>query len=438
MSTTEIYPTRKIFVTNYPEFKYWRNISSQGMSEVTSLTDDTRSLSLYIHIPFCLQRCSFCFFLTLKYEDLAQINRYVDTVCKEIKLGSEVHGLSRRKVKSIYFGGGTPSILGDEHLTKIVTALGASYDISDAEMTIEIEPKIVKQRKVRLLNDLGFTRISLGVQSFNDDVLELSNRNHTRAQVRDGLELMLAESNATINIDLLSGLANDTYETWSQSVQEAVDMKIHNITVYKMQTYSNTDFFKHGVRRDDIKLPTDEEEFDFMNLALDKFEEYNYKASTYFTFNLDGEYQDGHLKNIWNGGDMYPIGISSFGNLGKSCFQNTSNLNTYYEKLDKSELPVIRTYDLSHAESAIRFILLRAKLTTIHFDGFEQLFGFDLREVIRPTLSELESEDYIRINHNEIQATRKGILFGDYFGMRIAFALKEYLKLDKLLMSTEI
>lgn len=424
----EITPSRKLFLTNYPSFRYWKK------KHIENLNQD-KPLSLYIHIPFCSGKCAFCYYLTHKYKNQEQVNRYADALCSEINTVNSEFDLSKRKIDSVYFGGGTPSLLNDKQLANIINTLNQNFDLTnDVELTIEINPNLVNTKKVGLLNDLGFNRISMGVQSFDDNTLKLSERKHTSGKAEEAVNILLSESNASVNIDLLSGLAGDNLQTWEQTIRKAVDLKVHNITVYKLQTYSNTGFYKKGVRKEIIDLPSDDEEVKFMSLALDVFEQHNYKPLTYFTFGLSGDYDHKYVNNIWNNGDLYSFGISGFGNLGNTCFQNTSDLEKYYNHIDNSEIPLARGYKLSLTESLIRYIVLRMKLCTLNTDEMQDIYGINILKIIPDVISELTDQDYISIDSATLSLTRKGLLFGDYAGARIAHGLKEYFKMDKLLL----
>lgn len=405
---TQLKPARRGFITNYPNFQHWKKASGE---EVLS----PLPLNIYVHIPFCAQQCSYCYYKTIQGSRKSEVDQYVDTLCKEIELATRYFHLDERPVRSIYFGGGTPTLLSESNITQITECLRKNLTINeDAEFTVEAEPVTLTQKKADLLRELNVNRISLGVQSLCDDIIKLSNRKDTEQRVIKAIE-MAQSTGASVNIDLMSGLAGETNETWAYSIKRALESNVESITVYKTELYANTDYYKE-IRNDNLVLPTDEQELEFMQYGLDQFATANYLPWSFFTFTRDGKYEHVHAPSIWKGEDYYPFGTSAFGRVGSWLFQNTNDIPKYISQIEAGNLAIARGHSLTTLDLMLRDLVLGLKLMSYKVDLFEERFGFQLEKMCAPVIDQLITDDYITLQNGEIALTQKGILHGDYAG----------------------
>jgi oxygen-independent coproporphyrinogen III oxidase len=415
-------PSRKGFITNYPNFRYWK---SENVDNFLSV----KPLNIYLHVPFCIQRCDYCYYRTINLKGkklIESIDNYVNALCKEIEIGAEHFSFQNRPVKTIYMGGGTPTLLNEAQFNKIYETLNKNLNIVDPEFTVEAAPATLTQRKADILKNLGVNRISLGVQSLCDDILKLSNRVETEKKVMRAIEIAKS-TNAFVNIDLLSGLSGETDETWDYSVKHALATGVESITIYKMELYANTEYFK-DIRKDKIVLPSDEQEITFMKYAIKEMEKANYKPWSFFTFTKDGNYAHVQAPLIWRGADCYSFGVSSFGHLNNALYQNTNELDKYLAFIEDNKLPVVRGYMLSSLEQMVRTIQLGMKLLTLDLNDFQQKFGFRLDSICRSILEQLVEEDYITLTEEKIELTAKGFLYGDFVGKTLSNSLLNIFK----------
>jgi oxygen-independent coproporphyrinogen-3 oxidase len=200
-------PARKGFITNYPNFMQWKRLSAQEM-------ENRKPLNLYLHTPYCIQRCSYCYYKTINLrgqEKQKRMGQYVDALCRELEMASEVYHLKNRPVLSIYFGGGTPSLLPSEQLIQINETLRKHYNINGAEYTVEGEPVTLTEEKLGTILQMGANRMSMGVQSFDTDIIQNSHRLDDEKKVLRAIELARSTP-LLLNIDLMSGLAGETEE----------------------------------------------------------------------------------------------------------------------------------------------------------------------------------------------------------------------------------
>ncbi|MDO9263750.1 MAG: coproporphyrinogen-III oxidase family protein [Desulfosalsimonadaceae bacterium] len=408
---TKLEPSRKGFITNFPNFQHWKKLDSSEMLETKA------PLNIYIHIPFCIQRCAYCYYKTSEIKGSGRsggLDTYVNAICREIELASRMFQLNQRPVNTIYFGGGTPTVLTDENLTKIVETLHQHLIIDDPEFTVEAEPVTLTLKKAKHLINLSVNRISIGIQSFCDGVISLCERLDTADKALKAVDI--AKSTGTVvNIDLLSGLAGETNKTWARSMHTAISTGVDSITVYKMELYANTKYYRK-IREQKIDLPSDEQEIEFMAYALDALKKAEYIPWSFFTFTKYGKNVHRHSPSIWRGGDCYSFGASAFGCVGNFLFQNTNDVDKYIALLHAGKLPINRGHHMTSLDRMIRSAVLEMKLIHMDLNTFYETYGFNLESLCGPALHQLASDEFILLDNEKISLTRKGILHGDYVG----------------------
>ncbi|UCH96074.1 MAG: radical SAM family heme chaperone HemW [Candidatus Aminicenantes bacterium] len=422
---SEIKPSRKGFVTNYPHFRYWKKPAINDLLSAPPL-------NIYLHVPFCIRKCAYCYYRTETYKNKAQLDGYTAALCQEMRLSSHQFNCHQRPVNSIYIGGGTPSLLPVSQLERIIDCLHENFNIETPEFTIEAEPRTISPKKVSAYKEMGINRISIGIQSFNDEIIKLSGREHTAEKALKAIDIVKDAGDIVINIDLLSGLAGETNNTWVETIDTAISTKVHNITVYRMEVYLNTEFFKKSVRKKVLQLPSEAQELELMKVALEKFDDSNYKPWSFFTVTRDGEFQHQYATNLWKGEDCLALGPSGFGTLGYYNYQNSNELDSYLAYIKKEQLPIIRAHRLTSKDLMLKDLMLGMKLCRLSRNDFVNRHGFDFCDAVPGTMEELCSEDYILLEEDTITLTPKGILYGDYVGKRVALALKQYIGMDNL------
>ena len=224
---------------------------------------------------------------------------------------------------------------------------------------------------------------------------------------------------ASVNIDLMSGLAGETPETWDYSVKRALETGVESITIYKMELYANTQYYK-DVRKNTIVLPSDEQELEFMQHALNKFGQSEYEPWCFFTFTKNGEFVHVHAPSIWRGDDYYPFGASAFGRLGDWVFQSTNEVDKYVSIVGEDKLPITRGHNMTSLDKIIRDIVLGMKLIRLDLKVFQSRYGFKLSAFCSEIMQQLESEDFITFNDDEVVLTQKGMLHGDFVGKSLS------------------
>ena len=410
--------TRKGFILTYPMFRYWGKESvEEGMKKAP--------LNLYVHMPYCIQRCAYCYFktTTLKENRLQEIDRYVNSVCKEIEIGAKRFGLGERPVETVYFGGGTPTLMSEENIDKLFATLRANFNFVNPQITFEGEPVTLTPRKAALLQRNGVSRISLGIQSFKEEIVFQTGRRDTEEQTMKAIALA-KETGAQVNIDLISGLGGETPETWAYSVQRAIEADLHNITIYKLELYANTPYYS-AERHNQLELPSDELELELIKYAVEELKRHGYKPINTFTWAKDSKYDQLNTRSKWLGNDNYAVGVSAFGNLGRWNYQNTNDINAYSEIVEKGELPAFRGYTCTTFEMMVRDAVMGIKLIDLSHVRFRKKHGIDLRAVCANELAELEEEGFVTVDDRNISLTEYGVLYGDYVARVLEGSLKK-------------
>jgi coproporphyrinogen III oxidase-like Fe-S oxidoreductase len=409
--------TRRGFVTNYPDYRQWRKeAAEQGLNR--------QPLNVYIHLPYCIQRCAYCHYktTTLRTTQLGEIDRYVGSLCREIEIATERFQLRERPAISVYFGGGTPSLLNDDNINRIMQALRKNLTLADPEINFEAEPVSLTPRKAEILRNHGVNRINVGIQSFCDDVVFRTGRRDTEKQALAAIETALA-TGAVVNIDLISGLEGETPETWAYSVRRALETGSPSVTVYKLEIYANTEYYAQ-LRRQNISLPSDDEELAYARHALEAFTRAGYVPVNFFTFTRGSQYAQRHTTTKWQGVDVYAFGASAFGSLGNWAYQNSNDLQRYTELIEEGELPLFRGYVYNDLEMMTRDVILGMKLIRFDRRAFKKRHGIDLLRLCEPAVARLRQDDFITVDDEAIALTEKGILYGDYVGRVFASSLE--------------
>ena len=422
LDTTQKEPavTRRGFVLNYPMFRYWSKDAIAAGSQ-------PKPLHIYVHMPYCIQRCAYCYFktTTLKENRLAQIDRYVDSLCKEIALAAKRFHLAERPVKSVYFGGGTPTLMSEQNLDKVFGTLREHLDLTNPkEITVEGEPVTLTERKARVLEKHKVSRISLGIQSFSEEIVFQTGRADTEEEAMKAIALA-RDTGAVVNIDLISGLAGERLETWAYSVKRAAESGAHSITVYKLELFANTPYYS-SEKKHDITLPSDEEELVFFKYALEELRKHDFLPVNSFTFTKGGAYNQVYTKAKWQGEDHYAHGVSAYGSLGSWGYQNTNDINAYSEAVERGELPFYRAYHSTSLDLMIRDVVLGIKLIDLDRRWFKERHGLDLVPACETVLTRLEEEGFVTVDEEKVSLSDKGILYPDYVGRMLERAMKTF------------
>ena len=405
------------FISNYPPFSLWnRDQVPEIRTALAAEPDRFVPMGLYLHIPFCRKRCKFCYFRVYTNQNANAIARYAEALAKEVEIVSRERGVQGRELKFVYFGGGTPSYLSSKQLRFLRDELSrsVSWDHAD-EVTFECEPGTLSQEKVQTLKEIGVTRISLGVENFNDAILEENGRAHLSPEIFKAYDWIQQAGFPQVNIDLIAGMVGETDENWTKCLEQARKLQPDNITIYQMELPFNTLISKEmkelGIVSPVASWETKRRWVDeAMNtLAADGYlvssgnELVKNPATDHFV------YRD----NVWRGCDLIAAGVSSFGHFQGVHYQNLDQLEDYLTTVEAGSLPINRALRPTDHQRLIRELILQMKEGHVSAEPFRRKFGVNILDEFAAPLSAQQSKGYLNVTGDDITLTRKGLLQAD-------------------------
>jgi len=415
-TTTEV---GNYFVATYPPFSQWKPEYIPRAIEALDAPPRTEDpLGLYLHIPFCRKRCKFCYFKVYTDKNAAEIELYIQALIKENEIYSRTNAFQGRQLRFAYFGGGTPSYISEKQLNNLVEGLSRHISWDNAEeVTFECEPGTIRKSKLETLKAMGVTRLSLGIEHFNDDILEANGRAHLSAEVYQAYEWAREVDFPQINIDLIAGMMGESEDHWRDTVRRAIELEPDSVTIYQMELPYNTvisrDMLKKGLSSPIADWPTKRRWVDY---AFEQFQERGYRVASAYTLATTKKpcrfiYTDA----LWHGGDMIGLGVSSFSHFGGVNFQNAPQVEDYLRVLDTDELQLWRALPLTTKQKLIREMILQLKTGSIDTEYFSRKFGTDIWQEFHSVYERLEKEELLERKEAKIELTRRGLLEVDHF-----------------------
>jgi oxygen-independent coproporphyrinogen-3 oxidase len=406
------------FVANYPPFSVWTGDAVAAAAEpaLDAAPAPGVPLGLYLHIPFCRKRCHFCYFRVYTDKNADEIAGYLDAVVREWELYARRRAIAGRPLKFVYFGGGTPSYLSTRQLDGLVRRMTsiAPWDAAE-EITFECEPGTLTDAKLAAIRRMGVTRLSLGIEHFDDWILEINGRAHRSREIGRAYHAARALGFPQINIDLIAGMLGDSDERWKACVERTLALAPDSVTIYQMELPFNTtisaDILQGGARFSGQLAPW-ETRRRWMQEAWEALARAGYTLSSAYTAVRDPSrvafvYRD----SLWQGADLVGLGVASFGHVNGVHMQNLDRWETYTGALDRGVLPLGRAYRPSSDERLIRELVLQLKKGAIRPGYFQGKYGADVLERFQPQWTSLASEGFLEEARPErISLTRAGLL----------------------------
>ncbi len=427
------YPTAVEFNESYGEADYRASLAEADRAS-------GEPLSLYVHLPFCEERCSFCgcnVVITRKREVAAEYLRYLH---QEIDLLAE-HLPARRRLSQYHWGGGTPTYLSPAEMEALQRKVLEHFRIDpDAEVAIETDPRVSTHEQMDVLKRLGFNRISMGVQDFTPEVQEAINRNQTERETRDHFETCRKLGFHSINIDLIYGLPLQTPEAFDRSMDVVLDLAPDRVALY---SYAYVPWIKANQKRiDTSQLPSPEAKLRLFCVARERFLEAGYVQIGMDHFALPGDELATAVKQrrlfrnfmgytVRMGSDMLGVGVSSIGDVRGAFAQNVKKLSTYYESVRAGKFPIERGYRLDRDDRIRRDVISRI-MCNFHLDRkeVERTLGIDFERYFATELAELAAPDgpvshgFLEIHPDRLEIVGNGRLFV----RNIAMVFDQYLR----------
>lgn len=403
------------FVSNYPPFAAWKPdyVADFNKALETAPKPDT-DLGLYMHVPFCRKRCHFCYFRVYTDKNADSINGYLNRSIQELEMYAKKTFIGGRKPKFVYFGGGTPSYLSVKQLKTFTDRMKDILPWDEAEeVAFECEPGTLTEKKLEAIKEIGVTRLSLGIENFDEHILEINGRAHRSKEVDRAYSYAREVGFEQINIDLIAGMLDETDDNWKRCIDKTIEIAPECVTIYEMEIPFNTTIYKR--MQEDGKLIAPVADWRtkraWVDYAFSKLEDAGYTITSAYTAVKNPEktkfvYRD----KLWAGADLLSLGVASFGHIGGTHYQNQHDFDPYLLALDKGELPVYRALTPSDEERFIRELILQMKLGKVSRAYFKDKFGHDIVEHFAKPISILKAWGYLTVEGDNVCINREGLL----------------------------
>ena len=371
---------------------------------------------VYLHIPFCRSRCSYCDFATDVYKNSQSVDRYVSALVKEVESfesGYSALGDARASapVDTVYFGGGTPSLLSAKQLEKILNAVHKKFSVAEnSEITMEMNPATLTPERLKAYKNLGVNRASFGAQTFDDAELKRLGRRHTAADVRETIGLLRKAGFANVSFDLIAGLPRQTLADWRRNLDEALKLKPEHLSLYLLEIHETTPLAAQ-IRSGRQPLPDEDLAAAMYELMRQRVSADGYEQYEISNFSLHG-FESKHNSKYWTLDAVFGFGCSAHSFDGKSKrWSNERDTAKYVASIENARPPIVQAEEI---DAASEFVFLGLRLTKgVGWQEYKNRFGFDLRKKYRDDLQRLEEYGLIKTDENRFKLTERGMIYSN-------------------------
>ncbi|MBX3244188.1 MAG: radical SAM family heme chaperone HemW [Acidobacteria bacterium] len=373
---------------------------------------------VYLHIPFCKSRCSYCDFATDVWRSGDAVERYVSALCAEVlshESGVESKSLHApdsglQTSDSIYFGGGTPSLLTPPQVEKILNSLSSVFSVAnDAEITMEMNPATVTPETLRAYRELGINRASFGVQTFNDRDLKLLARGHDADDARNTFKMLRDAGFDNISLDLIAGLPGQTLEDWSRNLEEAIAMQPEHISLYLLEIHEGTPL-ANQIKSERRPLPDEDLAAEMYEVMLERLAVAGYKQYEISNFSRPG-FASRHNTKYWRLEPVYGFGVSAHSFDGRERYANERDTAKYIQMIgNEKDAEVFR----ETPDVASEYIFLGLRLTEgVSLSGFRDMFGKDILSLYADDIGRIINAGLVEVSGDRMRLTKKGMLYSN-------------------------
>lgn len=431
--------------TSYPPANFFHNEFSVSdyIDEIEASNKQVpENISLYIHIPFCPQRCHFCGCSTVIAQKKSVVERYITAMKQEISNVSS-HLDLQRKVTQIHWGGGTPNSISMSFIKEIMDFIKEIFILSEnAEIAMECSPAYLEYNHIDQLAEMGFNRMSLGIQDFREDVLKAVNRLAPKYPVKNIVDYLRTKGFRGINLDFIYGLPLQTVKSFSETLRQAIEIRPDRIVTF---SYAHVPWVKQAQKQlEKVGLPGPEEKMEMLVNTIAQLEEGGYISIGIDHFVLPDDdlakaFQHKKLHRNFQGyctlettGQVYGFGASSISQFWGAYAQNHKEFPKYMESVEKTGYAIERGYKLSREEQIVRSIvnsiMCNGILVFDEIGGQFQLTGRAIKELIKFDPSKFEDfilDDLMVLDNDQIKINDKGLMFARNIAMALDPALNK-------------
>lgn len=358
-----------------------------------------KELGIYVHIPFCKQKCNYCDFISYANKN-ELVEKYTEALKQEIKEKAD----KEYQISTIYIGGGTPSYIESKHIIEILETIKQNYNICEnAEITIEVNPGTANKEKLENYAKMGVNRISIGLQTCNNNLLKMIGRIHNYEEFLDTYKIIKEVGIKNINVDLMIGLPNQTLEDVKDSLGKIISLSPQHISVYSLIVEEGT-VIERKIENGELKLPDEKlerKEYWQVKKTLEKNGYIHYEISN---FAKDG-YESKHNMNCWEQKEYLGFGVAAHSYMNGKRF---SNVETIEEYLQKGEHIIHEIQNIDEQKKEYMLLGLR-KIDGVKISNFKNKFGTNPIMDFKNELNKLVKEKLIEVDLNEIKLTKQGM-----------------------------
>ena len=361
-----------------------------------------KEISIYIHIPFCKSKCSYCNFVSfVNCENYFE--EYVQSLIKEIKLFSKE--CKNTIVKTIYVGGGTPSILKAESIANILNEIYANYNIDDnVEITVEANPNSLTYEKVKIWADAKVNRVSVGLQAKSNKLLKLLNRPHNYNDFKNAIQQIKRAGITNISTDILIGLPRQKWLNINRTINKLIKLKVNHISAYGLILEPETKLYKQ-VESGELKIPNDDKSVKFYQKTRKKLEKNGYFCYEISNFAKIG-YESKHNLNYWARGEFIGFGVAAYCFYNGVHWENTTSLSEYL----KNEFKKLNIEKETEKTAKEEFIMLALRTTKgLDISKFNQTFKTDFKQEYAKQLNKLINNNTVKIENEFLKVIKTEI-----------------------------
>jgi oxygen-independent coproporphyrinogen III oxidase len=366
---------------------------------------------IYIHIPFCKSRCSYCDFATGLYQaDFAET--YVEALIRDIRTTRNAEALL--SVDTIYLGGGTPSMLSPAQIERILSAVRESFTVEPAvEITMEINPGSVTATSLREFRQVGINRASFGAQTFDDGELARLGRAHTSADTLQTFQSLREAGFGNVSFDLIAGLPGQTLSGWKENVERSLDLKPEHLSFYLLEVHAATPLAQH-IERGIQPKPDDDLAGVMYEWMLERASQAGYQHYEISNLCLPA-FESRHNTKYWTGDAYYGFGCSAHSYDGRTRRWSTQrDVAKYVEAIENNVSPIVEQHELTPEEVRAEAVFLGMRLMRgVDTREYQQLFGVDLREEHAADFSRFQEAGLIEFDGDLVRLTRAGALMSN-------------------------
>ena len=362
----------------------------------------TESIGLYVHIPMCIKKCNYCDFCSYPERNAEWRDRYIDTLCSEID-GYKGKNLS---VNTVFFGGGTPSLLSESELEKICSHITKSFSVdASAEFTLEANPKTLTREKLKSYMLMGVNRLSMGVQSIHENELKILGRIHNYSDFLESYSIARKCGIDNINLDLMYGIPNQTLSSFEMTLDKILSLSPEHISLYGLILEEGTPFFK---MKDTLDIPEEDAECDMYYLAVRKLFNSGYSHYEISNYSKPG-YECRHNLKYWHNESYVGVGVSAYSYLNGVRFGNSSEIDEYLS-CDREKY-ILREANESTENEAFDYVMLGLRLSEgISLSDYKKRFGIEfLTEERNDLIKEYSKLGMVDLIGDRLRLTDKGL-----------------------------